>query len=426
MPRPVPPMPKPAQRMPKPAAADAEAGRAGPAGQWRLAASAFTWVDTGDPMPAGLDTVVERERVRLDADGSAEITGAAPRGLHVRARGEDFGAGELLVPAGHLLRPADLAAAATAGHVTLQVARRPVAAIIPTGDEIAPIGATLRPGDVVDSNSLMLASRASQVGARPLISDVQPDDPDAIAAEVRRTALTADIVLIIAGSSAGRSDYAAAVLAQVGGLAVRGVAVRPGHPVLLGYASRNPVQASRNPVQASRNPVQASRNPVQASRSPIQADRSPIQADRNPVQADRNPVQADREPIQADREVVAVPVIGIPGYPLAAAVIFELFAVPLLAALQGRRPTEPRWQRAELACDWTSPPDVEDWVPVSLTAAPAGWPGGRGILATPSGRGAGSIARLMRADAWWPIPIGQARFARGEPIDVQPVPGAPQ
>ncbi|HXP21803.1 MAG TPA: molybdopterin-binding protein, partial [Streptosporangiaceae bacterium] len=258
--------------------ADAEAGRAGPAGQWRLAASAFTWVDTGDPMPAGLDTVVERERVRLDADGSAEITGAAPRGLHVRARGEDFGAGELLVPAGHLLRPADLAAAATAGHVTLQVARRPVAAIIPTGDEIAPIGATLRPGDVVDSNSLMLASRASQVGARPLISDVQPDDPDAIAAEVRRTALTADIVLIIAGSSAGRSDYAAAVLAQVGGLAVRGVAVRPGHPVLLGYASRNPVQASRNPVQASR--------------SPIQADRSPIQADRNPVQADRNPVQA--------------------------------------------------------------------------------------------------------------------------------------
>ncbi len=197
-------------------------------GRWRLAASAFAWVDTGDPMPAGTDTVVERERVQPAADGSAWITGPAPRGRHVRARGEDISAGRLLIPAGHRLRPADLAAAAAAGHVTLETARRPVAAIIPTGDEIKPIGSALRPGDVVDSNSLWLALRAGETGARPLVSDVQPDDPDAITAEVRRAALAADVVLVIAGSSVGRSDHTAAVLAQVGGLAVRGVAVRPG------------------------------------------------------------------------------------------------------------------------------------------------------------------------------------------------------
>src|SRR5258707_762689 len=100
-------------------------------GRWRLAASAFAWVDTGDPMPAGTDTVVERERVQPGADGSAWITGPAPRGRHVRARGEDISAGRLLIPAGHRLRPADLAAAAAAGHVQLETARRPVAAIIP-------------------------------------------------------------------------------------------------------------------------------------------------------------------------------------------------------------------------------------------------------------------------------------------------------
>ncbi len=116
--------------------------------------------------------------------------------------------------------------------------------------------------------------------------------------------------------------------------------------------------------------------------------------------------------------------IGIPGYPLAAAVIFELFAVPLLAALQGRPPPDRLWQRAQLACDWASSPDVEDWVPVSLAAAPAGELAGYPVVATPGRRGAGSISRLMRAHAWWPIPIGQGKFARGELIDVQPMPGA--
>jgi len=77
----------------------------------------------------------------------------------------------------------------------------------------------LGPGDVTDSNSLLLASRAGEIGARPHISDVQPDDPDAIATEIRQAALAADIVLVIAGSSAGRSDHTAAVIARVGGLA---------------------------------------------------------------------------------------------------------------------------------------------------------------------------------------------------------------
>jgi putative molybdopterin biosynthesis protein len=344
-----------------------KAGPASAAGLWQLAAASFTWVDTGDLIPAGLDTVVERERVRLRADGSAQITGPAPRGLNVRAAAEDFPAGELLIPAGHRLRPADLAAAATAGHATLEVARRPVAAIIPTGDEIRPVGSALGPGDVTDSNSLLLASRADQTGTRPLVSEVQPDDPDAIASEIRRAALAADIVLVIAGSSAGRGDHTAAVIARVGGLAVRGVAVRPGHPALLGY--------------------------VRPGRA------------------------------RDGQGATAVPLIGIPGYPLAAAVIFELFAVPLLAALQGRQPADRARQRARLACDWASSPDVEARVPVSLASAPVSQRSDCAVVAAPRGRGAGSISRLTRAHAWWPIPIGQGTFARGEHIDVQPIPG---
>jgi putative molybdopterin biosynthesis protein len=338
-------------------------------GQWQLAASSFTWVDTGDLIPADMDTVVERERIDFGADGSAQITGPAPRGLNVRPAGEDFPTGQLLLPACHRLRPADLATAAAAGHATLKVARQPATAIIPTGDEIQPIGSALRPGDVTDSNSLLLSSRTEETGARALVSDVQPDDPDALAAEIQRVAGAADIVLIIAGSSAGRSDHTARVLAQVGGLAVRGVAVRPGHPALLGYVRSGPARAGR------------------ATR--------------------------------------VIPVIGVPGYPVAAAVIFELFGVPLLTALQGMQPVERPRQRAQLACDWISSHDVEDWVPVSLAPAPEGQHASHAVVATPTRRGAGSVSRLMRAHAWWPIPIGQGKFTHGEHIDVHPIPGAP-
>ena len=254
------------------------------------------------------------------------------------------------------------------------VARQPVVAIIPTGDEIRPPGSTARPGEILDTNSLMLAARCRQLGAVPTLSEIQPDDPDALAAEIRRCAHDADLVLVIAGSSRGRGDHAAAVLAQVGGVAVTGVAVRPGHPALLGHA----------------------KHPGSTARS------------------------------AASGRAGITPVIGLPGYPLATAVIFELFAAPLLAALQGVRPAAGPALLAALDRDWSSPPGIEDWVLVTL-APTAGSPGPAGPLpvATPTRRGAGSISQLARADAWWPIPADQTAFTAGTPVEVLPISAAP-
>jgi putative molybdopterin biosynthesis protein len=344
----------------------------------RLPPGRFEWIDTGDPMPDGADTVVIRERLLPQADGGVLVTsvlagmpghergGKRAPGRHVRAAGEDFQAGELLVPGGRRLRPGDLAAVAAGGHTAVLVARRPVVAIIPTGDEIRPVGAVLRRGDIMDTNSLMLAARCRQLGAAPTVTDVVPDDPDTLTAAIRQAAARADLVLVIAGSSRGRGDHAVAVLAQVGGVAVAGVAVRPGHPALLGHAKR--------------------------------------------------PDGSDGDP--AGHRAGIAPVIGLPGYPLATAVVFELFAVPALAALTGQQTAAER-VRARLDRDWSSPADVEDWVLVTLTAD------GRGALtATPARRGASSISQLARADAWWAVPAGQGSFASGTEIDVIPVPGA--
>ena len=341
-----------------------------------IAATGFAWVDTGDPIPGGADTVVAREQAEFRSDGSAVMTAPAPRGLNVRTRGEDFVAGALLVPAGRRLRPADLAAAAAAGHTTLVVTQQPVVAIVPTGDEIRPVGTPLRQGDIVDSNSVMLAARTAQAGAWATVTEVQPDDPAAIAAAVRRAAAVADLVLVLAGSSAGRDDYTAAVLGQVGAETVHGVAVRPGHPVLLGHARVE--QTGQGEVSGGRTALRLRH--------------------------------------------AAVPVIGVPGYPLAAAVIFELFGVPLLAALQGRPLPGLGVQLAVLDCGWISSPDVEEWIPVTLTSgsAPVTLP-----VATPcKGRGAGALSRLVRADAWWRHPIGQGQIHRGDLIEVVPITSA--
>jgi putative molybdopterin biosynthesis protein len=348
----------------------------------RLPAGVFEWIDTGDPMPASADTVIVRERLLPQADGSVVITAAgggpgdgqrtghAARGRNVRTAGEDFGAGQPLVPAGRRLRPGDLAAAAAGGHVTVTVARRPVVAIIPTGDEIRPVGTVPSFGDIIDTNSLMLSARCRQLGALPVVSAVVPDDPDALAVQLRHAAGLADLVLVIAGSSRGRGDHAAAVLAQVGEVAVAGVAVRPGHPALLGHAKR-PEAAQGHPAEGH----------------------------------------------PACRTGIA-PVIGLPGYPLATAVIFELFAVPVLGALTGQATARDR-VLARLDRDWSSPADVEDWVLVTLAPCDAG----SVPAATPARRGAGSISLLARADAWWPIPAGQGVFTSGTEVEVVPIRG---
>src|SRR5215208_2751860 len=205
----------------------------------RLEAGAFEVVDTGDPIPGDFDAVVMREDVHTDGD-AVELRAAAAPYQHVRSIGEDVSAAELLLPTGHRLRPVDVAAAGAAGATGLLVRRRPVVTVIPTGDEIRPVGSELGRGDLPDTNSVMLAAQAEEAGCEAHRFDVTPDVPAEIAAAVRAAAARSDLVVVIAGSSAGRDDHTAAVVAEVGTLAVHGVAVRPGHPVVLGVVESDP------------------------------------------------------------------------------------------------------------------------------------------------------------------------------------------
>src|SRR5256885_16826908 len=105
-----------------------------------------------------------REHVHHAREGRAGWRAAVPPYQHVRSIGEDISANELLLPEGHRLRPVDVAAAAAAGATELTVRRRPLVVVVPTGDEIRPIGPELLPGGILDTNSLLLAAQARETG----------------------------------------------------------------------------------------------------------------------------------------------------------------------------------------------------------------------------------------------------------------------
>jgi putative molybdopterin biosynthesis protein len=216
-----------------------------------LDGDAFMIVDTGDPMPDGYDAVVMREHVHY-VDGRAELRAAVVPYQHVRSIGEDISATELLLPAGHRLRPVDVAAAAASGATEVTVRRPPVVAVLPTGDEMRPIGSELAPGELMDTNSLMLAAQAQELGCETVLLPIAPDDQPLIAAAIRDAVDRCDLLIVIAGSSAGRDDHTASLIDELGMLAVHGVAVRPGHPVVLGAIHSTPViGAPGYPVSAS-------------------------------------------------------------------------------------------------------------------------------------------------------------------------------
>ena len=199
------------------------------------------WVDTGDPIPDEFDAVIMIEVIHQVDERTIEVQAAVPPYQHVRALGEDIAATELLLPGGHRLRPQDLAACAAAGLSHVDVRRHPKVAVLPTGNELVVVGSTPGPSEIIESNGLMLAAMVDEWGAAADRRPPVPDDRGKLKAALADALETADVVLVNAGSSAGSEDYTAAVVEEMGELLVHGIAVRPGHPVVLGVVRDKPV-----------------------------------------------------------------------------------------------------------------------------------------------------------------------------------------
>ncbi len=302
-------------------------------------------VDTGSPMPEWADAVVRIENTTT-LDGGFEIRSPVSPGQDVRQVGEDVQAGVALFGRGHRLRPVDIGVLLATGVYQVVVARRPRIVTIATGDEIVEPGTEPRAGDVIEFNSRMLAAFASEWGAETVYAGAVADRHDALVDAVRRAAADADIVCIIAGSSAGRKDLTAAVLGECGRLLAHGIDIMPGKPT-------------------------------------------------------------------AVAEVGGRPVIGLPGYPVSAAIVCRELLRPLVAATLDAPCDPPETVTAEVRRQIPSKLGVEEFVRVCLA-----W-NGKDFVVAPLPRGAGSISTLARADGIVRVGPTIEGIDRGRTVNVE-------
>lgn len=201
----------------------------------------FVVVDTGDPIPEGCDAVIMVEDLVYNEDGSLRIYSSAVPWQHVRQIGEDICAGEMILASHMRITPAAIGSLLAGGILEVPVLRRPIVGIIPTGDEVVAPTADPKAGDIIEFNSSIFVSMLSDWGADAKVFPIVPDKREEIKAAVQAAIDSCDAVVLNAGSSAGREDFSAEVIAELGDVLYHGLAIKPGKPAVLGYSGSKPV-----------------------------------------------------------------------------------------------------------------------------------------------------------------------------------------
>ena len=201
----------------------------------------YTVLDTGDPIPEDRDAVIMVEDIVKNEDGSITIHAAAAPWQHIRQIGEDVCAGEMILPGHMTVSPAAIGAMIAGGVLEIEVIRKPVIGIIPTGDEIIPPCTDPKPGDILEFNGSIFSAMVKSWGAEAVVYPIVPDKFDRIQAMVAKAASECDMVILNAGSSAGREDFSARVIRELGEVLYHGIAMKPGKPAILGCQGDKPI-----------------------------------------------------------------------------------------------------------------------------------------------------------------------------------------
>jgi molybdopterin molybdotransferase len=200
------------------------------------------WVHTGAAVPEGADAVVMVEDTAT-AGNLVEVRAQVYPNRNIGQVGEDIKKGDRVFEEGHLLRPCDAAVLASIGFNRVKVFKKPLVAVIPTGDELVSCKDNRDvppPGKVLETNGLMSALYVEKWGGVPRCTEIVPDNPDSIKKAVE-TNLDADMILLLGGTSVGKRDHAPEVVSTLGELLVHGIGVSPGKPTALGIVNNVPV-----------------------------------------------------------------------------------------------------------------------------------------------------------------------------------------
>lgn len=328
--------------------------QAGELAEQPLPPGAAVRIMTGAPLPPGAEAVVPLEQCEAEG-GLVRFSEPTAPGRHIRPAGEDIAAGATAIPAGRLLRAAEIGLLAALGVARVDVTRRPRVAVISTGDELLEpgdcAGAAPPPGRLRDANGPALAAFVAEQGARPLALGIARDSQAALGALLERALRAgADLILTSAGASAGDFDIVSGLMRERGALEIWRVNLKPGRPLLFGRI--------------------------------------------------------------ADADGRAAPLIGLPGNPASALIVAHLFVRPAIARLRGL--AEPPLARVSAALDQPAQRgERRHYLRARLEWTPQGYRAStRGI-----GSGSGSLTTLVRANALLVIPEGRGELPPGALVE---------
>lgn len=303
------------------------------------------WVDTGAPIPTGFDAVIMVEEINKKNESILEIERAASPWQHVRNIGESAIQGQLILPVNHKITGYDLGALLEAGLIEIEVWKKPTIGIIPTGSELVKPEKTPEVGELIEFNSSMLKAYTEDWGGIPSITEIVVDDYHRIKESVIAEINQHDLVVIIAGSSAGEEDYTLKILQELGEVVVHGVNIMPGKPVILAIVNGKPV-------------------------------------------------------------------IGIPGYPLAALFNYYLFVKPLIYQMTGLSLPETAKAEAVIKRKIPSKIGLTELVRVNLAYL------NNNLVAVPGQKGSAAMKSIINADAIMPIAEQKEGVSPGERLPV--------
>lgn len=203
--------------------------------------SDYKVVDTGDPIPKEYDCVIMVEDLIHLEEGKVAIYKSAVPWQNIRPLGEDIVETQLIIPSRHKIRPVDIGAMLAGGVNEVTVLKKPLIGIIPTGTEIVEPGTDLKIGDIIEFNSRVFSAQIEEWGGQAKRYDIVRDNFQLIKNALQHAAKECDVVLINAGSSAGREDFTYEAIKELGEVYVHGIAIKPGKPAILGNINGKPV-----------------------------------------------------------------------------------------------------------------------------------------------------------------------------------------
>ncbi len=297
-------------------------------------------VDTGEYVPGLFDAVIMIEDVNFLGEQVQIIKPAVPW-QHIRSVGEDLAAMDMIAPSCTRIGPYELASFITAAVPEVEVIKKPVVAIIPTGTELLDQGSQdMNPGEIVESNSRMLMAMCQEWGAQTFRHDIVIDDRTKLLKAIEEVKDQADMIVICSGSSAGREDYTSSIIRESGELLVHGIATKPGKPAILGIIDNKPV-------------------------------------------------------------------IGVPGYPISAQLVFTLFARPVIYRKMGIRLPDELLIDCRVARKIASSMGVDEYINVNAARIKDDY------IAYPLNRGAGITTSLVKADGILHVERGKEGLEAG-------------